>query len=104
MFTTRIPVLANTKLQVDVQPAFKIDPLDEDFTMITWHQEDRLAGDKEPEYEQHPAQPQPQPQPRRSARIKAMQTAALTKPKPPPNRQAESVPLGRSSLATLRDD
>ena len=79
MFTTRIPVLASTTLQ--------IEPQDEDSIMIAPHQEGRLDGDEELEHKQHLAhmqpQPQPQPQPRRSARIKGMKDAAPPKVKTP---------------------
>ena len=88
MFTTRIPVLVNTVLQVNLQPVspetpIKLEPQDEDSILIAWHEEGRQDGNEEPEHEQHPAQPQPQSQPRRSARIKAMKEAAPSKVKPP---------------------
>ena len=88
MFTTRIPVLANTALQGDVQPAspaspIKIEPQDEDTILIASHQEGRQDGNEEPEHEQRPAQPPPQPEPRRSARIKAMKDATPPKVKTP---------------------
>ena len=105
MFTDRIPVLGSMASQAQVYStlAIELEPQDEDSILIAWHQEGRQDGNEEPEHEERPAQPA-QPEPRRSARIKAMKDGALPKPKSPPNRQAESVPLGRSSLATLRDD
>ena len=81
MFATRIPVLANTKIQ--------IEPQVEDSIMIASHQEGRLDGDEEPEHEQHLAQLQPQPQPRRSERIKAMKDA------PPPKVKTLAKSTGR---------
>jgi len=88
MFTTRPPVLANTALQLDIQPAspevpIKIEPQDEDSILIAWHQEGIQDENEQPEHEQPPPQPQPQPEPRRSARIKAMQDAVPPKVKTP---------------------
>ena len=88
MFTTRIPVLADTALQVDVPPAppespIKIEPQDEDTILIIWNQEGRQDGNGEPEHEQRPAQRPPQPEPRRSARIKAIKDAVPPKVKAP---------------------
>ena len=88
MFTTRIPVLASTAPQVDMEPVSpetptKLEPQDVDSILIAWHQEGRQDENGGPEHERSPAQPRPQPEPRRSARIKAMKAAAPPKAKTP---------------------
>jgi len=88
LFTTRIPDLASTALQVDVQPVSPdtpiiVEPHDEDSILIAGHQEGRQDGNEELEYKQRSVQPEPQPEPRRSARIKAMMDAVPPKVKTP---------------------